>query len=115
MIFITCYLIVSLIVAVSAFSNAGASAGFSALGGSFCGFAAGAGLREMLHGTSMQKIIGVVMAIVIMGIAQLLGQYYSVRLFDLELDGGKWGWIGFLICLILTPRGMIYRSGEAAT
>ena len=68
----------------------------------------------MFYGTSRQKILGVVFAIFVMGIAHWLGEGFSVGLFGFLLAGYEWVWIGFFICLIFTPRTMAY-VGENCT
>ena len=100
----------SLVFIITAFTSAGASPGLCAFGTSGLSFFAGGGLRGSLSGTRGQKIAGASFALVCMIIAHWLGSGFSVHLFALHLTGTEWGWIGFFICLLFTPKGMAYTS-----
>ena len=110
MILIFVYLIVSVFVIIGAFSNAGASPGLCALGGSFLAFVSGAGLKGSFYGTKGQKIAGIVLALVAISIAHWLGYGFSVGLFGRWLAGYEWVWLGFILCLACTPRSMTYTT-----
>ena len=114
MLFIYLYWLASLVVIISSFSNAGLGPGLSALATSALSFFAGGGLRGSLYGTKGQKIAGSLTALVCMSIAYYIGAGFSVRLYDHLLTGTQWGWIGFFICLIFTPRSMTYISAPKA-
>lgn len=98
------YWLLSIVVIVTAFNAAGLWPGLSAFGTSLLSFFAGAGLKGSLYGTRGQKIAGASAALVLMGIAHWFGAGFSVRILGNNLTGTEWGWIGFVICLLLTPR-----------
>jgi len=104
------YWLFSIIVVVTAFNAAGLSAGLSAFGTSILSFFAGGGLKGSLYGTRGQKVVGAMAALVFMSIAHWLGAGFSVHIFGIDLTGTEWGWIGFVICLLLTPKRMAFMS-----
>jgi hypothetical protein len=91
---------------------AGLSAGLSAFGTSILSFFAGAGLKGSLYGTRWQKVAGASAALVFMLLAHWLGGGFSVHIFGIDLTGTEWGWIGFIICLLFTPKRMAFGSSS---
>jgi hypothetical protein len=100
------YLLISVIVIITAFNAAGLSAGGSAFGTSILSFFAGSGLKGSFYGTRGQKLAGACAALVLMGISHWLGAGFSVHILGIDLTGTQWGWIGFFICLLFTTKRM---------
>ena len=104
------YWLFSIVIVITAFNAAGLSPGLSASGTSILSFFAGGGLKGSLYGTLGQKLAGGSIALVLMGVAHWLGAGFSVHIFGIDLTGTEWGWIGFIICLLLTPKRMAFMS-----
>ena len=97
------YLLSSTIIAITAFS-AGWAPGLSAAGKAFLSFCAGAGLRGSLYGTKGQKLAGLGLAVVLMGIAHWVGHGFSAHVLGYDFDGTEWGWLGFVIRFLCTSK-----------
>src|SRR5438094_756494 len=102
------YWITSLVISVTAFT-AGWRAALSAAGTSLLSIIAGAGLRGSFYGTKPQKVAGFVLAAILISIAYWLGQEFSAHLFGFDLTGAEWGLLGFVICLLFTPKWMAMK------
>jgi hypothetical protein len=98
------YWVISLTLVVSAFVNAGWGPALSTAGTSLLSFFAGAGLRGSLYGTKGQKLAGLGMAVVFMGIAHWVGHGFSAHVFGYDFDGTQWGWLGFVVCFLCTTK-----------
>jgi hypothetical protein len=104
------YVIMSLVVAVSAFSHAGWTAALSAVVTSLLLLITGARLRQIIFYETDWKNLrgrtfdmatgGIVASLFFIGFAQWLSTKFSVHFFDYTLDGWEWGWMGFAIGFI---------------
>jgi hypothetical protein len=97
--------IASLIVVVSAWSNAGTSAGFRAAGASVLAIVAGGGLKAALWwGHPLQKLSGLVIAAGLMAVVWWLSLGFSVQLFGQYLSGTLWAVCGFCVVFVFTTK-----------
>ena len=101
--FIYIYWLISMVIAFTAFS-AGWQAGLSAIGTTLLSVIAGAGLRGSLYGPKWQKLAGLGLAVVLIGIAHWIGQGFSAHVFGYDFTGTEWGWLGFLICFLCISK-----------
>jgi hypothetical protein len=98
------YVIVSATIAISAGIHAGIWVGLHAAGGSFLALTAGGGLRASLRGDRTQKIVGTLIAIVILGLALWISTGFSATLFGVHINGPIWAAIGFVVCLVFADK-----------
>jgi hypothetical protein len=111
---ISVYFLVSIVLAVSALSHAGWTAGLSTIATSLLSLIAGVRLRQIIsHETDWSDlkgrrfdmaIGGIVTSVAVIILAQWLGTKFSLHLFDYTLDGWQWGWIGFAIAFVYLPK-----------
>jgi hypothetical protein len=110
---ITAYFILSMIISISAIFNGGWSAGVSAFLTSVFAFIAGSRLKSLVFwedwkGANAQNmaIAGVVVSVILIGVAYWLSNYFSVQLFGVFLSGTIWGAIGLVVCFLCTDKKM---------
>jgi hypothetical protein len=99
------YLIVSLFAGVSGWINAGWFIGVAGIAAPLLATWAGSGLRgSMISGERSQKMFGVVMAVIFMGIAHWLVATtdYRVGLFGVSIGGGVWYVLGAIFGFLAT-------------
>jgi hypothetical protein len=96
------YVMMSIVIAVTAYSAAGWQAGLSAFGTAVLVFWAGVGLRaSFFPGTNkVHKLQGVILAIIFVALAHWIGKGFTVHFFRLDFTGTEWGWIGFVLCFL---------------
>ncbi|MGB7949112.1 MAG: hypothetical protein WCH75_15610, partial [Candidatus Binatia bacterium] len=108
------YVIVSIVVAVTAFNAAGWQAGLSAFTTTVLVFFAGAGLRGSFFKKGPRKtespadrqirLAGIILAAIFLDLAHWLGKGFSVHFIVWDFTGTEWAWIGFLICFVCTSK-----------
>jgi len=100
-------MIASLIAGVDAWLNVAWFLGMAGIAAPMLACWAGIGLRgSLIAGDRSQKIFGVVMSMVFLGIAHWLmtKTSYQVRLFGVSIGGGIWYLLGAVIGFISTSR-----------
>jgi hypothetical protein len=106
------YLLMSIAIAATAVSNAGWSAGLSAVATISLFLVAGGGLKASLWwGDKSQKIAGPIVAVLLVALAHWLSGGFAVHLFGYFRSGGLWGWIGFAICFVFANKKLARRMG----
>lgn len=99
------YVILSVIIIVSAAMNASLGVGFYALSASVLALAAGGGLKASLwYGDKTQKIAGPFIAALILVVALWLATGFSATLFGYAISGPLWVVIGAVVCFVFVNR-----------
>jgi hypothetical protein len=99
------YVVMSLMIALSAWSNSGFSVGLSAIGTSTLSLIAGGGLKAALWwGDKAQKIAAPIIAAIVMALVYWISHGFEVQLFGYVIAGALWGFIGFIICFVFTNK-----------
>jgi hypothetical protein len=109
------YIFISLICGIDAWRNAGWFVGVSALLAPMLAWWAGSGFRgSLLVGDKTQKIAGLLMAIIFLGVAHWLANEsgFIVGLFGISFGGGVWYLIGAVIGFIATNKKDAASSEE---
>ncbi len=104
MILIYLYWLASILIIFGASTNAGTQPGLSAFGTSLLSFFAGAGLRGSFYYTWKHIAAGSAAAIAFMAAAHWIRRDFWLGLFGYVFTGSEWGWLGFFICLLFTPK-----------
>ncbi len=101
------YMLMTLIMAVSAIWNGAIYAGFAGIVGPTLCWAAACGLKgSLLVGTSPEKLggLGAAIAFVAVGIGMVYHAGYRVFIFEYEFTGITWCLIGLAVGWIITTR-----------
>jgi len=101
------YVILSIILAISAGANAGVMVGVAFAAGSLLGISAGGGLRASLLGPPKQKIIGSVIAAGLLALGVWVGTHFSAQLFDVNVSGPVWVCIGAAVVFVFVDKNML--------
>jgi hypothetical protein len=102
---ILAFVIVSFVVAISAWSNAGSGAGLRAAGASVLAIVAGGGLKAALWwGHPLQKASGVVIAAGLMALVWWLSLGFSAQVFGQHFSGTLWAVVGFSVVFVFTTK-----------
>lgn len=95
------YVIMSIVVSVSAAFHIGIAAGIYAVLTIALALIAGAGLKATLFwGNTVHKIGGPVVTALLVILAYWLSSGFSVGLFSYRFTGAEWGAIGFVIAFL---------------
>lgn len=101
------YLLISIIASIHAFINVGWMVGSGIFFASTLGWWAGSGLKgSLLVGDKSQKIGGLISATILLILAHFTASYtaFSVGLGSVEIGGGAWYIIGFVIGFLATTK-----------
>jgi hypothetical protein len=106
------YVVMSIVVSVSAAFHVGVAAGVCAVLTIAVALIAGGGLKATLFwGNTVQKMGGPVVTALLAILAYWLSGGFSVGLFSYRFTGAEWGAIGFVIAFLW---GEPARCGEGA-
>ena len=104
------YVIMSVVVSVSAAFHVGVAAGVCAVLTIAIGLTAGGGLKATLFwGNTVQRIGGPVVTALLVILAYWLSGGFSVGLFSYSFTGAEWGAIGFLIAFLWANQRVAAR------
>ena len=110
------YVIMSVVVSVSAAFHVGIAAGVYAVLTIAVALIAGGVLKATLFwGNTVQKIGGPVVAALLVILAYWLSGGFSVGLFSYSFTGAEWGAIGFLIAFLWANQRIAARVLSLAT
>jgi hypothetical protein len=88
------YVILSLVLAISAGAHAGLMVGLAFAGGSVLGISAGGGLRASLLGSTSQKVWGSVIALLVLALGLWIGTHFAAQFFGYNVSGPVWVLVG---------------------
>src|SRR3984893_8001182 len=110
------YVIMSVVVSVSAAFHVGIAAGVYAVLTIAIALIAGGGLKATLFwGNTVQKIGGPVVTVLLVILAHWLSAGFSVGLFSYRFTGAEWGVIGFVIAFLWANQRITARVLSIAT
>jgi hypothetical protein len=100
------YLLITIVVSVAILLQDHAGAALSLLVGSFLGWAGGVGARGSFDGTWNQKLAGLTLGLVVLGLGALIANWghATVWLWIDRLPAGIWVFVGTVIGFIFTRQ-----------
>ena len=101
------YVMLSLILSISAAMRSGLWIGVAFAVGSVLAVAAGGGFRASLLGPNKQKLIGGLITVGILAVAAWVGTHFSAQLFGVFVSGPLWVGIGFIVCFLFVDKKML--------
>lgn len=104
---IVVYVILSLLLSVSAGMRAGIMVGLAFAVGSVLAVAVGGGLRASLLGPKQQKVWGSVIAALLLVFALWVGTHFSATLFGVYVSGPAWVLIGAFVCFLFVDNKLL--------
>lgn len=107
MLLIFIYVILSVMLAISAGVHAGLLTGIAYAGGSLLAISSGGGLRANLLGPPKQKIFGSLIAAVLLAAGLWVGTHFSAQFFGVNVSGPVWVCIGAAIVFLFVDKKML--------
>jgi hypothetical protein len=98
------YVILSLVLAISAGAHAGLMVGVAFAGGSILGISAGGGLRASLLGPTVQKVWGSVIAAAVLALGLWVGTHFAAQFFGHDVSGPVWVLIGAMVVFVFIDK-----------